>query len=133
MLSCRDLNVATSRSVFAGPYIKDEAEEEKFGKAFLDMTEGFLALPICIPGTAVWKAKKGRLYILGVLERGAAESKAAMKVGTPAYSSRTTLSYNILCGSCLSLVSKLNNASLPIQRRWLDIACYTICGRQKPC
>ena len=81
--------MATSRSVFAGPYIKDKAEEEKFGKAFLDMTEGFLALPVCIPGTAVWKAKKGRLYILGVLERGAAESKAAMKVRTVANSSRT--------------------------------------------
>ena len=47
------------------------------------MTEGFLALPICIPGTAVWKAKQGRLYILGVLEKAAAKSKAAMKVQKP--------------------------------------------------
>lgn len=44
------------------------------------MTEGFLALPICIPGTAVWKAKQGRLYILDLLEKAAARSKAAMKV-----------------------------------------------------
>ena len=80
MHPCRDLNVATSRSVFAGPYITSKEEEEKFGTAFLHMTEGFLALPICIPGTAVWKAKKGRLYILGVLEKAAAKSKAAMKV-----------------------------------------------------
>ena len=79
--ACRDLNVATSRSVFAGPYITSKEEEEKFGTAFLHMTEGFLALPICIPGTAVWKAKTGRLYILGVLEKAAAKSKAAMKVG----------------------------------------------------
>ena len=44
------------------------------------MTEGFLALPICIPGTAVWKGKQGRLYILDLLEKAAARSKAAMKV-----------------------------------------------------
>ena len=77
----RDLNVATSRSVFAGPYFESSEEKEKFGKAFLDMTEGFLALPICIPGTAVWRAKRGRLYILDLLEKAAARSKTAMKVG----------------------------------------------------
>ncbi len=44
------------------------------------MTEGFLALPICIPGTAVWKGKQGRLYILDLLEKAAARSKASMKV-----------------------------------------------------
>lgn len=76
----RDLNVATSRSVFAGPYFESSEEKERFGKAFLDMTEGFLALPICIPGTAVWRAKKGRLYILDLLEKAAARSKTAMKV-----------------------------------------------------
>lgn len=76
----RDLNVATSRSVFAGPYFESSEEKEKFGKAFLDMTEGFLALPICIPGTAVWRARKGRLYILDLLEKAAARSKTAMKV-----------------------------------------------------
>lgn len=78
----RDLNVATSRSVFAGPYFESSNEVDKFGKAFLDMTEGFLALPICIPGTAVWKAKKGRLYILDLLEKAAARSKTAMKVSS---------------------------------------------------
>ena len=77
---CRDLNVATSRQVFAGPYFESNEEIEKFGEAFLHMTEGFLALPICIPGTAVWKAKKGRLYILDLLEKAAARSKATMKV-----------------------------------------------------
>ncbi len=79
-VACRDLNVATSRSVFAGPYFESKEEVEKFGQAFLHMTEGFLALPICIPGTAVWKAKQGRLYILDLLEKAAARSKAAMKV-----------------------------------------------------
>lgn len=72
--------MATSRSVFAGPYVESTEEKEKFGKAFLDMTEGFLALPICIPGTAVWRARRGRLYILDLLEKAAARSKTAMKV-----------------------------------------------------
>lgn len=80
-LFVRDLNVATSRSVFAGPYVESSEEKEKFGKAFLDMTEGFLALPICIPGTAVWRARKGRLYILDLLEKAAARSKTAMEEG----------------------------------------------------
>lgn len=105
----RDLNVATSRSVFAGPYITSKDEEEKFGEAFLHMTEGFLALPICIPGTAVWKAKKGRLYILGVLEKAAAKSKAAMKaclvciVSMPhlmGVLSASCCYTNLSCGSC---------------------------------
>ncbi|KAL3155714.1 hypothetical protein ABBQ32_012735 [Trebouxia sp. C0010 RCD-2024] len=82
-LFVRDLNVATSRSVFAGPYVESTEEKEKFGKAFLDMTEGFLALPICIPGTAVWRARRGRLYILDLLEKAAARSKTAMKEGNP--------------------------------------------------
>ena len=42
--------------------------------------QGFLALPICLPGTAVWKGYRGRLFILSVLKRGAGEAKAAMKV-----------------------------------------------------
>ena len=44
------------------------------------MTNGFLAFPLCVPGTAVWKGRKGRLFILEVLTKGAAESKAKMKV-----------------------------------------------------
>ena len=86
----RDLNVATSRSVFAGPYFESNEEKEKFGKAFLDMTEGFLALPICIPGTAVWRAKKGRLYILDLLEKAAARSKTAMKVSCSLFTALTS-------------------------------------------
>ncbi len=42
--------------------------------------QGFLALPICLPGTAVWKGYRGRLFILSVLRRGAREAKADMKV-----------------------------------------------------
>ncbi len=42
--------------------------------------QGFLAFPICFPGTAVWRGYRGRLFILSVLKRGAGEAKAAMKV-----------------------------------------------------
>ena len=42
--------------------------------------QGFLAFPLCLPGTAVWRGRRGRLYILSVLERAAGRSKAAMQV-----------------------------------------------------
>jgi hypothetical protein len=42
--------------------------------------QGFLAFPLCVPGTKVWKGKQGRLFILGVLKKAAARSKAAMQV-----------------------------------------------------
>ena len=74
------MNAATSQEVFAGPYLQDPAEKQRFSDAFIAMTKGFLAFPICLPGTAVWRGKRGRLYILSVLTRGAAASKAAMKV-----------------------------------------------------
>lgn len=82
MMVCRDMNAATSQEVFAGPYLDDPAEKAKFSAAFMDMTNGFLAFPLCLPGTAVWRAKRGRLYILRVLARAAARSKAAMQVGS---------------------------------------------------
>ena len=74
------MNAWTSQEVFAGPYLTDAKEREKFSAAFIDMTLGFLAFPLCVPGTAVWRGKRGRLYVLSVLKRGAAASKAAMKV-----------------------------------------------------
>lgn len=77
---CRDMNAATSQEVFAGPYLGDAATRVKFSQSFADMTNGFLAFPLCVPGTAVWKGYKGRLFILEVLAKGAAESKAKMKV-----------------------------------------------------
>lgn len=44
------------------------------------LMQGFLAFPLCLPGTAVWRGKRGRMYILTVLERAARASKAAMEV-----------------------------------------------------
>ena len=52
----------------------------KFSKAFMDMTQGFLAFPLCLPGTAVWRGRQGRLFILRTLAEAAGKAKAAMKV-----------------------------------------------------
>lgn len=58
----------------AGPYINAYGQEvrTKFSAAYRAMTDAFLALPICLPGTAVWKGYKGRLYIIKVSGRGRA-------------------------------------------------------------
>ena len=85
------MNAATSQEVFAGPYLDDPVERERFSRAFMDMTAGFLAFPLCLPGTAVWRGKRGRLYILGVLAKAAARSKAAMQVGL--YCGRSPISW----------------------------------------
>ena len=74
------MNAATSQEVFAGPYLGDKATRAKVSVSFADMTTGFLAFPLCLPGTAVWRARAGRLFILKVLEKGAGEAKDAMKV-----------------------------------------------------
>jgi len=81
-MSNRDMNAATSQEVFAGPYLATAgpAVRRKFTACFSDMTQGFLAFPLCFPGTAVWRARAGRLYILSVLRTAASQSKAAMKV-----------------------------------------------------
>jgi hypothetical protein len=38
LLVGRDMNAATSQEVFAGPYLDDPVEKEKFSAAFMDMT-----------------------------------------------------------------------------------------------
>uniref|UniRef100_A0A6T8Q4F7 sterol 22-desaturase n=1 Tax=Chlamydomonas leiostraca TaxID=1034604 RepID=A0A6T8Q4F7_9CHLO len=77
----RDMNAWTSQEVFAGPYLDDPAERDAFGKAYMDMTDAFLAFPLCVPGTAVWKGRQGRLFIIKVLTKAAARSKAKMATG----------------------------------------------------
>eukprot|EP01025_Chloroclados_australasicus_P004916 TRINITY_DN11346_c0_g1_i2.p1 TRINITY_DN11346_c0_g1~~TRINITY_DN11346_c0_g1_i2.p1 ORF type:complete len:538 (-),score=42.28 TRINITY_DN11346_c0_g1_i2:444-2057(-) len=77
----RDMNAETSQEVFAGPYLMNQVEREQFSNAFKDMTLGFLAFPICLPGTQVWKGKQGRLYIVGLLTKAAEKSKQLMKNG----------------------------------------------------
>jgi len=76
----RDMNTDTSQEVFVGPYLTEETKQQ-FSAAFKDMTDGFLALPICLPGFAVYKGKQGRFKVLRILEKCARESKEAMKAG----------------------------------------------------
>lgn len=75
------MNHETSLLVFVGPYLQDDAVRARVSEAFKAMTSAFLAFPLCLPGTAVWKGKQGRLYILSVLQVAAAESKRAMAAG----------------------------------------------------
>eukprot|EP00798_Chlamydomonas_sp_ICE-L_P016403 gene16403-22610_t len=64
----RDLNAFTSQEVFAGPYLDNPEERETFSKSYRAMTDAFLALPLCVPGTSV-------------LTKATARSKARMAQG----------------------------------------------------
>mmetsp|Transcript_22957 Transcript_22957/g.50366 ORF Transcript_22957/g.50366 Transcript_22957/m.50366 type:complete len:531 (+) Transcript_22957:194-1786(+) len=77
----RDLNAFTSQEVFAGPYLDDPKTRAEFSEAYRNMTDAFLAPPFCLPGTAVWKGRQGRLYIIKVLTKAAARSKQRMREG----------------------------------------------------
>jgi cytochrome P450 family 710 subfamily A protein len=77
----RDMNAYTSQEVFAGPYLDDPEERDRFSDAYRAMTEGFLALPLKLPGTKVWRAMQGRQYVIKVLTRASARSKARMAAG----------------------------------------------------
>ncbi|KIZ02570.1 hypothetical protein MNEG_5387 [Monoraphidium neglectum] len=75
------MNAETSQSVFLGPYLDDPEVRTEFGVRYRAMTDGFLAFPLKFPGTAVWRAMKGRQYVIKVLEGASARSKAAMRAG----------------------------------------------------
>ncbi|KAG2439008.1 hypothetical protein HYH02_006537 [Chlamydomonas schloesseri] len=77
----RDLNAYTSQEVFVGPYLDDPVEREKFSDAYRAMTDGFLAFPLLLPGTGVWKGRQGRQFIVKTLTRAAARSKVRMAAG----------------------------------------------------
>ena len=82
-MGCRDLNAFTSQEVFAGPYLDEPGVSHQVSEAYRNITNGFLAFPLCVPGTAVWKGKQGRLYILKTLRGAAARAKATMQVWCP--------------------------------------------------
>lgn len=77
----RDLNQQTSQQVFLGPYLDDPAEQATFSRAYSDITLGFLAFPLCVPGTAVWRARQGRFYVLRVLEKAVSRSVEHTRAG----------------------------------------------------
>eukprot|EP00887_Chlorella_sp_A99_P004786 scaffold4.g4786.t1 len=77
----RDMNAQTSQDVFVGPYIDNEEERAKFSQAYREMTEAFLAFPLPLPGTAVWKGRQARFYLFGVLERASHRALEHIKLG----------------------------------------------------
>jgi len=76
----RDLNIATSTEVFVGAYM-DDAQRAAFNANYLAVTLGFLAFPIALPGTALWRAIQARKAIVRTLKGFAAQSKARMRAG----------------------------------------------------
>ncbi|KAL4523844.1 hypothetical protein Ndes2526B_g08076 [Nannochloris sp. 'desiccata'] len=77
----RNMNQETSQDVFVGPYLDDPIVRQKFSQAYSDMTDAFLAAPICLPGTAVWRGRKGRLYVMEVLQTCINRAKTYIQQG----------------------------------------------------
>ena len=77
----RDLNIQTSTEVFVGAYMTDDIRAQ-FNENYLIMTNGFLALPINFPGTALWKAIRARKAIVKELTVMTGLSKKEMEHGT---------------------------------------------------
>ncbi len=49
------------------PTISSRLQERAlFSDAYRAMTDGFLAFPLLLPGTGVWKGRQGRYYIIKV-------------------------------------------------------------------
>lgn len=76
----RDLNLATSQTVFLGKYVPDA---EAFNQHYLNMTTGFVVAPIPLPGTALWRAIQSRKAVVATITTCCEKSKAAMRAGTP--------------------------------------------------
>jgi len=74
----RVLAAETSQLTFVGPYLSNQ---QKFTTDFLLMTNGFLAAPIYLPGTDLWKAAKARQRVVAELEVAVDKSKKFIKGG----------------------------------------------------
>ncbi|KAA8495112.1 Cytochrome P450 [Porphyridium purpureum] len=74
----RDLNLRTSQYVFVGKYIRDQ---EQFSKDYLELTLGFLCLPILFPGSQLYKSIQARKRVTVELAHCAKLSKARMEAG----------------------------------------------------
>lgn len=73
----RDLNINTSLEVFFGLHLNDSEKEECRG-LYATMTDGFLAMPLCIPGwTALGNAVQARQRIVELFERAVSRCRKA--------------------------------------------------------
>ena len=77
-LLARDLNIETSYTTFIGPYIGGNEKLKELSKHFLEVNEGFLALPIYFPGTTLWSAVRCRIKIVDHLISAVKQSRERM-------------------------------------------------------
>jgi len=76
----RDMNQETSQDVFVGPYLAANLRSE-FGEHYRNMTDGFLSLPLPVPGTAVWRGMASRRAVIRILTDCAAAAKRRLAAG----------------------------------------------------
>ncbi|KAM9987058.1 hypothetical protein ACTFIY_011487 [Dictyostelium cf. discoideum] len=78
--NCRDLNMAISTGVFVGNNTP-EAVRDDIAKNFFVMNEGFLCLPIDLPGTTLRKAINARVRLVEIFTDIIAKSRKRMGDG----------------------------------------------------
>jgi sterol 22-desaturase len=79
-IPCRDMNLETSQTVFAGPYLSMEARE-KFNKDYNLFNVGLMSLPFDLPGFAFRKARFAVSRLVHTLAGSTKESKSRMQSG----------------------------------------------------
>ncbi|TVU02744.1 hypothetical protein EJB05_51742, partial [Eragrostis curvula] len=77
---CRDMNLETSQTVFAGPYLTKEARR-RFEHDYNLFNVGLMAMPVDLPGFAFRRARQGVARLVRTLGECARESKARMRAG----------------------------------------------------
>ncbi|KAM0938611.1 putative cytochrome P450 [Dioscorea sansibarensis] len=79
-LLCRDLNLATSQTVFAGPYLSRDSRR-RFNTDYNLFNVGLMALPFDLPGFAFRRAHLAVRRLVSTLSSCVAASKARMLAG----------------------------------------------------
>ncbi|MQL96162.1 hypothetical protein Taro_028836 [Colocasia esculenta] len=77
-LRCRDMNLETSQTVFAGPYLSPEARDA-FNIDYNHFNVGLMALPFDFPGFAFRRARLAVSRLVSTLSGCVAESKRRMR------------------------------------------------------
>ncbi|KAF8714315.1 hypothetical protein HU200_027779 [Digitaria exilis] len=77
---CRDMNLETSQTVFAGPYLTEESRR-RFERDYNLFNVGLMAMPVDLPGFAFRRARQGVARLVRTLGECARQSKARMRAG----------------------------------------------------
>ena len=71
--------------MFVGPYIKTAEQLTEMSQLYFKLNEGFLAIPISLPGTTLWYAVRARKKLINkFLVPMVAASRARMQPGVAA-------------------------------------------------